>query len=139
MGLMLLCGQWAVTALRTSGFATVKGVVISSHVKSTEVGAINLHDPVIEYAYVVQGRRYRNNVYVPTDSSGKRKWATTVVAQYPPKSPCTVYYDPAEPQNSVLSTKLTSGAIWTIALCVPLGLLFFLNGVFVLMIHRRNR
>jgi hypothetical protein len=90
----------------------VMGAVVSSEV-STEASwdstsnseAMRIR-PAVVYAYEVNGRRYTNNQLRASDSFYSAGMlpgsAQAVVSRYPAGAPVTVYYNPLNPQESVL-------------------------------------
>jgi hypothetical protein len=103
---------WTVVpTARATGFHPVQGRVIAS--KFQRAGKGHLHRPVIEYTYVVEGKTYENDAYGvgPLNDEGSEAWAFAIFQRHPVGARCTVYYDPADPQISVLTTRPTLHAI----------------------------
>ena len=118
--------------VRTLQYRSVSGTVLSADIKSVEAGRINLQQPVVTYAYSVDGRRYENDAFDPLEDDGTRKWANEVLNRYPVGRACTVYYDPTHPQRSVLSTIPNYKSMWIGVLFVFLGGIHLLAGVVTL-------
>lgn len=129
-GVLLVVGAvMAIQSLRAVWFHSVQGTVISKKLHSIVTGAINLHKPVIEYSYVVGGIPYRNDVFNLVDDDGTEDWARSVLRDFRVGAPCTVYYDPSNPQTSALSTRPNSGAIWLMILSTLLGVVHLVGGI----------
>lgn len=135
--LVLICMKLMLDSARAMGFHAVRGRVISSKVESTVGGRINHHTPLVEYSYVVNGKNYRNDVYGPDDNKGTEEWAQSVVGLYPPTAPCTVHYDPDDPQDSVISKRPNSGTIGLLILLTPFGLLCLFGALSAWRCRRR--
>jgi len=104
---------------------TVVGTILESRVQvrtsSSETGTE--FDPVIRYRYRVQGQEYVNSTWQKIGNSPTRQEAQDIVDRYPQGKRTTVYYDPADPQNSVLVPGNTSETSWVLWLFtyVPVG------------------
>ena len=104
---------------------TVMGTILESRVQvrtsSSDTGTE--FDPVIRYQYRVQGQQYVNNTWQKIGNSPTRREAQEIVQRYPQGTRTTVYYDPADPQNSVLVPGNTSETSWVLWLFtyVPVG------------------
>src|SRR3569623_855764 len=84
---------WTVVpTARATGFHPVQGRVIAS--KFQRAGKGHLHRPVIEYAYVVDGKTYENDAYGvgPLNDEGAEAWAFAIFQRHPVGARCTVYY-----------------------------------------------
>jgi hypothetical protein len=134
--LLAISAGMAFQSLRVTGFHTVQGTVLSSKLHSVVTGRINLHKPVIEYSYVVQGKPYRNNVFSPVDEDGTEEWARSILCDYPVGAGCEVYYDPADPQTSTLSVRPTTRAMWLMIGSAFLGLVHLAGGILVVRAAR---
>ena len=84
--------------------------------------------PVVTYGYQVDGRAYTSNVVWGRSSYNTQGGAEWFLDSYPPGTPVTVHYDPANPANAALI--LTDSFSWVITLLVPLfGLTFAAIGI----------
>ena len=101
------------------------GTILESRVQvrttSSETGTE--FDPIIRYRYRVQGQEYVNNTWQKIGNSPTRQEAQDIVDRYPQGKRTTVYYDPEDPQNSVLVPGNTSETSWVLWLFtyVPVG------------------
>jgi len=104
---------------------TVNGKVVDSGVESSvETGTHGvLHTscrPMIKYEYEVSGVSHAgNNWAFHTLWSTDTAWAESIIQKYPTGSQVTVYYDPANPDRSVLEPgvqwRIES---WAAAMCL---------------------
>lgn len=127
--LLVVATIMTIQSLRAVWFHSVQGTVVSKKLDSVVTGRINLHKPVIEYSYVVRGMPYRNSTYNLIDDDGTEEWARSVLRDYKVDTACTVYYDPLNPQTSVLSHHPTSRALWLMIGLVFLGVVNLVGGV----------
>ena len=71
--------------------------------------------PIVVYAYEVGGVAWQNDVVwaglAPEEESASEAGAEAVVAEYPVGASVNVYYDPHDPQDSVLRAESGSGWI----------------------------
>lgn len=117
---------------------TVEGTILESAIES-ETSSRQFRDsqgsttnkttteyiPRIRYQYRVEGQQYENNIFQKIGNPGPRSAAQQIVKRYPKGSPTTVYYDPTDPQNSVLVPGNSSETRWVLWLFtyVPIGIL----------------
>lgn len=105
----------ALTAVSMLRWPTAEGVVIESSVltegeareyaglgtsgDATETGYV----PLIRYEYTVDGTRYESARVSPFDGAlSRRRWAKTLIDEYPRNKHFSVRYDPADPANTYL-------------------------------------
>ncbi|GAB4325228.1 MAG: hypothetical protein Kow0059_21160 [Candidatus Sumerlaeia bacterium] len=88
------------------------------------------YKPVIVYRYDVGGQSYESSRFDYTASPFNRSEedAKRIVAQYPPGTPVTVYYNPSYPQQAVLRRGVGRATLYLIGLSV----LYIAFGVFLL-------
>jgi hypothetical protein len=127
--MLVFVAVMAFRSLRSLAFREVDGTVLAKRIGSVVSGNINLHTPVIEYAYVVAGVPYRNSVYNLADEDGTEKWAESILRNYRVGAACTVYYDASNPQLSALSVGATAKAVWIMILASLLGSIALIKGV----------
>jgi len=108
---------------RAESFPITAGTIESAKVVAykTTKGHVR-YRPDIAYFYAVDGhhfwgRRYRYDDF-PSDSASVNQ----IVNDYPRGSTVEVYYNPADPADTVLSTKVMAGDISTIFMLAPLPL-----------------
>jgi hypothetical protein len=129
-GVVCLWGLWeAFQAHRSASWPSVAGTVVSSTVAAGTSGTgksrSTTYKAKVTYRYQVDGAAYENDVLRPGQfSMGLMSGAQKDVRQHPP-GPGTVYYDPAEPSDSVLEP----GLYWAVSLKPAVGCLFFMVGV----------
>jgi hypothetical protein len=104
---------------------TVMGTILEAKVQSQNTSSDSgiQYVPMIRYQYLVQGRQYVNDTWQKIGNSPTRQEAQEIVGRYPQGKRTTVYYDPADPQNSVLVPGNTSETSWVLWLFtyVPVG------------------
>ena len=111
---------------QAESFAQVQGEVLASEVTITHgsKGAVYYHVH-ITYRYSVDGfnsytgRRYRYDGH-PTDAAG----AHAAVQAHPPHAMVTVYYNPANPADTVLSPGVDDRDVMQLFIMTPIILLF---------------
>jgi hypothetical protein len=136
-GALCLWGLWeGFQAQRSGSWPSVEGTVVSSRVKLGTSGTGNSRSTTYEadvlFRYQVDGAAYENDVLrIGQVSTGWKSGAQEDVRRHPP-GPGIVYYDPAEPSNSVLEP----GLYWGVTLKPVVGCLFFVVGV--VMFRRRK-
>jgi hypothetical protein len=125
-------------AEQANHWPTVAGTILESRVQirtsSSDTGTE--FDPIIRYQYRVQRQQYVNDTWQKIGNSPTRHEAQEIVNRYPQGKRTTVYYDPADPQNSVLVPGNTSETSWVLWLFtyVPVGVVVF---AFIVSIIKR--
>jgi hypothetical protein len=122
------------SALAAARWPTVAGSVITSRVESRRElvpGGGNrttvVWSPLVEYVYRVGERDYHGARigFGPAVSAG-RDLAESIIARYPASTTVTVHYDPANPSQATLETRVQFG--WTafviVVLCFAAALFF---------------
>ena len=99
-------------------FKTAPGVVISSKVDTSSASEGTNSRPAVRYSFLVSGREYVSNQYSYAGSSDSR-YACTAVNSCPPGKAVTVYYDPENPSESVLSTQASTIANFMLIFLQP--------------------
>jgi len=138
--LMLYFGFNSMKTLRESkSWQSVKGEIVSSTVEIRQEESngkmIEMYYPNIRYGYFVAGSQFFNNKISFGDyGSNKRRTASKICNNYPADLAVTVYYNPKDPQNSVLERKAGLGNLVTLGV----GILFILGGIllFVALIKK---
>lgn len=114
VGIGLGIWGWGVlTNARVSeGWPTVEGRVVRSEVDhSTDAEGGDSYTPEIEYEYTVDGLEYENNrVRFGENSYSSRRRAEEETGRYPVGRRVEVYYEPGDPDNSVLEPGATLGS-----------------------------
>jgi hypothetical protein len=112
-------------AEQANHWPTVMGAIFESRVQSrTSSSATGTgFDPIIRYQYRVQRQQYVNNTWQKIGNSPTRHEAQEIVDRYPQGKRTTVYYDPEDPENSLLVPGNTSETSWVLWLFtyVPVG------------------
>jgi hypothetical protein len=112
------------TAARASAaWPSVEGKITCSNAVDRTVGVKPKFEVNIAYTYTVDGREYTGSRVCFADSTGSGESAVrAVVDRYPMNSTPQVFYDPANPAQSVLEAGASRGAI--ILLAIPVLMLF---------------
>lgn len=124
VGIGLGIWGWGVlTNARVSeGWPTAAGRVVRSEVEhSTDSEGGDSYLPQIDYRYQVEGQDYENDrVRYGENSYSNRRQAEAEAEKYPVGRQVEVYYEPGDPENSVLEPGATLGSY----LGVCMGALF---------------
>lgn len=129
-GIFLLIGAgltywgWNIlqTAKASASWPTVEGVVTSSEVShSTDSDGGDSYSPEVTYRYQVGDVFYENNtIKFGENAYSSRRKAENIAATYPAGRDVTVYYDPDQPDRSVLEPGGSGGSY----IVLGIGLLF---------------
>ena len=78
--------------------------VTASRVEVHEDSEGDSYEPIVEYEYRVDNQQFTGDTvnFLAFNSSSRRRWANGVVKKYKIGSMHTVYYNPADPSESVL-------------------------------------
>lgn len=112
--IVLFMAGWAVIAVerqaRTVGFTPITGVIVESDLKKTdfvlEEQAYKVVKATVLYDYVIGDQPYTNDQIRYGLSAMENDAAREFHETHPIGAPVTVYYNPANPQSSVLQTGL---------------------------------
>ena len=102
------------SARAAARWPTAAGTVISSRAESRrelvprgQGRTVVMWSPLVEYSYRVGTRDYHGaRVAFGPDVSGPRELADATVARYPAGTPVTVHYDPSNPSQATLETRI---------------------------------
>ncbi len=119
------------------GWPTAEAEIVSSEIEShrrrsrsssrSRTREVTMYTPVVEYEYNVNGEIYTSSRVSFFDGSSTARFdARGVVDKYPQGKVVSAYYDPDNPQNSVLETEET-GNIFYLSLIFGFG--FILMGI----------
>ena len=117
---------WGWTILQdaraSASWPTAEGIVNSSEVdRSTDGEGGTSYSPEISYQYLVNDLNYTNNtIKFGENSYSSRRKAEEIAAAYPVGRQVAVYYDPLEPDKSVLEPGVTAGSY----IVLGIGVLF---------------
>jgi hypothetical protein len=138
--LCIFVGAWAairsvLDPLRSSSWPTAAGrITVSEVITVTNSDEGNTFQAVVAYTFQVQGKSFSGDEPY-FGSEAERSWisfARRVQRRYPVGSAVTVYYDPEDPNKSVLQRRI-SGSLMFAFLA---GVTVVLMGVYVLF-HSR--
>ena len=133
-GIVLVVGIFSIVRANASeSWPMVEGEVIRTDIVSNRKsgGGSSTYRAKVEYQYAIDGvTRYGARVsYAGNVSSSNRGSAMAIIDRYPKGSDVTVYYDPADPEESVLEPGISAKifltpAIGGVFLVLGLALLF---------------
>jgi hypothetical protein len=140
-GVLLLALLWSARrqAAEASGWPVTGGHVVSStveHYRSRVGGArsgtlATFYEPVIEYAYRVDGREYHSTqIGFGGKLAGSEELARAKSARYPQGADVVVHYDPKSPSNAVLDVKIAYAKPLLVVALMFFGLALFFSGMF---------
>jgi Protein of unknown function (DUF3592) len=91
---------------KTNHWKTVSGEIKFSKIYDTGLGKNRIKKPIVKYIYLVNGTQYQGgNIYFDDENSRSNlSYTNQMVSKYPAGKQALVYYNPAEPQSSVLET-----------------------------------
>ena len=131
-GLLFFSGKLVLDVLLLMRYQSTQGKVLETRieeVKNAKGG--KSYRPIVEYQYAVSGIEYQNNIYtiLEYEDRGNDDFANEVLTQYRPHAACTVYFNPSDPQTSVLLTRPTASYIGFFALTALLGSAHLFGGL----------
>lgn len=140
-GLLVLGLLWGARrqSAEAAEWPVTGGHVVSStveHYRARVGGArsgtlVTLYEPVIEYAYRVNGREYHSTqISFGGKVAGSEELAQAGAARYAQGSDVVVRYDPQNPSNAVLDLKIANAIPFLIIALVFFGLALFFSGLF---------
>ncbi len=113
---LILFGRNVMLGRRSQNWPTAPGTVeytgMETYQSTDEDGSTSTtYDATIQYSYTVGGQAYQGNRRTFTNvRTGSRRRVEQILARYPQGSAVSVYYDPANPQESVLETGVNTFA-----------------------------
>ncbi|HSY53977.1 MAG TPA: DUF3592 domain-containing protein [Opitutaceae bacterium] len=123
-------------ARATMNWPSTQGRVIRSEIvryPASKIDQPDTYGPAVEYEYVSNGRKLTgNNISfgVTGASESNHGFADDYVAKYPAGKAINVFFDPANPQESVLER----GASGKTYISLGIGLIFVITGCFFTVI-----
>ena len=134
---LLLMRKRLIMGLRSQSWPATNGVVISAERvfsgTSVEDGEPT-YNVKVEYSYMVDGREYHGDLIEPLPSLKSVEQAARVVDRYPPGAEVEIFFDPADPSQSLLVQGLDG--VMKIFLVVYLACMILLAiSLFVKTIH----
>ncbi|QEX23782.1 hypothetical protein FRZ61_37210 [Hypericibacter adhaerens] len=113
------------SAKQGNAWPSVSGRVVQSGTESYQERidrrTVTRYAPVVEYAYLVNGREYRSRqIRLPKVQIGRSQaGAAKIAARYPEGKEVEVHYDPANPGEAALER--SSGAAWFLLVLALIG------------------
>jgi hypothetical protein len=139
-GILYYARKLAAKAHSSLSWPSVEGAIAHSAVLlRTRPGAdssnVPTYSPDVAYRYKVAGRDYSSATITLMDYSSGAGRAQDIVARYPDGAAVSVYYNPADPAESVLERGPTRG----IAILRLIGWVFAAAGLFFLYMSVTGR
>jgi hypothetical protein len=137
-GIDFVGGRQVLRQWSTAGFLPTPGRVTRVDVQSTRHKNSETHKLEIAYEYVVDELRHRNAGwnYLEMESSGD--WAQNVAREFPAGSPITVYYNPADPDDSLLEPGPTGMEFFGALFLMPFNVVMFVSWAIALLSLRKT-
>jgi hypothetical protein len=126
MGALLGAGILSIKTLLAMRWPTAPGVVVATRIDSSSDSEGTSYSPVVVYQYQVGERAYQNDLlaFGAKNYSGGYGGAERTIRKYPVGAGVRVFYNPGNPQKSVLEVRAASGP-----LLIFLGVLFSCIGI----------
>ncbi len=107
----------------------VPGVVISSGLQEkrsydSDSGTSISYEPVVQYKYSIMGQEFTGDHISFGNAAYDYRTASRKIAPYPQDTQVSVHYDPDNPLNAVLETKVAGSVVFLIV-----GIVFMLIGI----------
>ncbi len=129
-------GRTIVRQMRATHFPTTTGRILDSGLSHGSKGTTGV---AIRFSYEVEGRRYESARYRFDDTkSSDSAWAQAAVRSNPKGAERTVYYNPADPSEAILSPGIEGSELFMLMFLTPfnaIGLL--LLGAPLMMLRNR--
>jgi len=101
-------------------FPSTEGRILSAEVREHDGEDGPTYSVEFEYVYTVAGREYSGTRYrYPTGSTSGSGWAHRVVSARPAGSKTPVYYNPRNPEDSLLSPGVSGMDLFLVAFLTP--------------------
>ncbi len=124
------------TAKESESWPSEQGVILSSKISVNSGSDSTTYGADVTYRYKVKGNTYENDKVTASEvSTSNRGRAKKIVKRYRVGKKVAVYYDPDDPEESVLETGLT-GASWFLP---GMGLAFFIIPLIILICIEKAR
>ena len=130
LGMLILGVSKIMTAKDSETWPSKEGTVLESKISINSSDDGTTYGADVTYEYKVNEKTYEGDkVTVSEVSTGSRGRARNIVNRYPVGNKVTVFYDPDDPETSVLETGMTGGS-W---LFPGIGVVFFLIPLTILI------
>jgi hypothetical protein len=107
--LLLSCFSYGIAgfykAVKSNSWPTATGIILSSQVIKPS-GKSTKYIADIKYSYKSNNKEYHSNKFNASNARGISGWARNVVKQYPINSSAKIYYNPDNPEDSVIEPGL---------------------------------
>jgi len=148
MGIFLLVGlgltYWGWNILQdaraSAAWPAADGVVTRSEVtRSTDSDGGDSYSPEITYTYTVNNEQLANKtIKFGENSYSSRKKAEGIANSYPVGKNVTVYYDPQQPEKSVLEPGVSAGSYIVIGIGIFFILITLVAALISFFVRNRN-
>src|SRR5258708_5629593 len=111
----------AARQVMAENYPSTEGTILSSEVTQHDGSeGDTVHGVLLRFTYSVNDHEYTGTRYrYDTSSSSDSAWAYRVVAARPPGTKVQVFYNPNDPQNSVLATGLLGSDLFMFDFMTP--------------------
>ena len=116
-------GRGFIKQLAACNYNSTTGTILRSQVidRSDDDGSSYAVD--ISYQYTVNDRVYSSNVFNHGMKSASQTWANSVVTQHPAGSTAIVYFDPANPQDALLTQGIDGSMLHAVVFLIPFNVI----------------
>jgi hypothetical protein len=127
--------------LKAQSYLTTEGTILSSEVTTHSDSDGTTYGVAMKYSYEARGRSYTGDKYRYDNSTSSDHWAYRVVEAHPPGKRVTVFFNPLNPGDAVLSAGLHGGDLFLALFLTPFNAVmlgFLWAGVHKLWSWRRK-
>lgn len=135
LSLDVVAGREIIRQVRSRSYLPVAGHILRSSVKSwcDDSSSGWNYEPDVQYSFVVNGRAYTGTRY---RYSPGRMWESTARALLPKGETATVYYNPLDLADAVLSPGLGGLDLFTLLCLLPLNAVVLIGAIACFFIAR---
>jgi len=134
LGLLITGASKILMANDSENWPGVQGVILTSKVSVSSGEDSDTYGADVTYRYKVKGKRYKGDkVTVSEVSTSNQGRAVKIVKRYPKRKKVMVYYDPDDPETSVLERGISGGS-WLMPGVG--GMFFFVGCVFLYNVEK---
>lgn len=133
-----MIAQTAIKQLQALAFATVEGKVVDSRIDEIR-GETTTYQASVRFNYVVAGREWTGECYRHSLAVLQLRPAEKIVRAYPAGSKTTVYYNPANPAESLLNPGLAAADFFALLCSTPFNIIMFGSWILTARMLRRRR
>ncbi len=123
LGFDCLLGYSMFHQIRTCGFDSIEGQVLSSEVVTNLGSDGDTYEPKVTYEFIVNGSRFESEQIRYGMGSSSDNYASELVKRYPAGDFTTVYYHSSNPEDSVLIRGIEGRDLFLIMFMTPFNLI----------------